>query len=115
MKDASQDAEVRIVAYLMLMKCPDFGVITEVKKLLANEEVNQGNTFCGQCQIVCQFFKTNISSSRILRVDTFEQFGQIFTSVQTTRPGPDFEPATGQEVRHGCTQILTQLGNFCLL
>jgi hypothetical protein len=31
---------------LMLMKCPDFGVITEVKKLLANEEVNQGNTFC---------------------------------------------------------------------
>jgi hypothetical protein len=48
MKDASQDAEVRIVAYLMLMKCPDFGVITEVKKLLASEEVNQGNTFCEQ-------------------------------------------------------------------
>ena len=48
MKDASQDAEVRIVAYLMLMKCPDFGVITEVKKLLATEEVNQGNTFCEQ-------------------------------------------------------------------
>ena len=51
MKDASQDAEVRIVAYLMLMKCPDFGVITEVKKLLATEEVNQGNTFCEICEI----------------------------------------------------------------
>ena len=59
MKDASQDAEVRIVAYLMLMKCPDFGVITEVKKLLATEEVNQGNTFCETCKKYvknfCQF------------------------------------------------------------
>ena len=57
MKDVSQDAEVRIVAYLMLMKCPDFGVITEVKKLLATEEVNQGNTFCEICEKFVSIFK----------------------------------------------------------
>jgi len=63
MKDSSQDAEVRIVAYLMRMKCPDFGVITEVKKLVATEEVNQGNTFCEQCQIVFNFFKPHFIQS----------------------------------------------------
>lgn len=40
--DSSEDSEIRIAAYLAVMKCADYQTILTVKNLLANEEVNQG-------------------------------------------------------------------------
>ncbi len=40
--DRSADSELRIAAYMGLMTCPDQQTVQHVKKLLAEEEVNQG-------------------------------------------------------------------------
>ncbi|KAK8390621.1 hypothetical protein O3P69_010366 [Scylla paramamosain] len=44
-QDHTQDAELRIAAYLELMRCPDFQVVKVVKQTLLNEEVNQVGSF----------------------------------------------------------------------
>lgn len=36
------EAEVRIAAYLQLMRCPSYGTVKAVKSTLESEEVNQG-------------------------------------------------------------------------
>ena len=43
--DGSEDSEIRITAYLMVMKCPDYPTIMKIKDLLSSEEVNQGKPF----------------------------------------------------------------------
>ncbi|XP_057368025.1 uncharacterized protein LOC130689027 [Daphnia carinata] len=43
--DSSEDSEIRIAAYLAMMKCADYQTILTVKNLLANEEVNQVGSF----------------------------------------------------------------------
>ncbi|XP_021356772.1 uncharacterized protein LOC110452518 [Mizuhopecten yessoensis] len=44
-KDRSEDSEIRIAAYLEVMKCASSEVISEVKEVLASEEVNQVGSF----------------------------------------------------------------------
>ncbi|XP_033737047.1 LOW QUALITY PROTEIN: uncharacterized protein LOC117325169 [Pecten maximus] len=44
-KDSSEDSEIRIAAYLEVMKCASSEVINEVKEVLAAEEVNQVGSF----------------------------------------------------------------------
>ncbi|XP_069127420.1 uncharacterized protein [Argopecten irradians] len=44
-KDSSEDSEIRIAAYLEVMKCANSEVIAEVKDTLATEEVNQVGSF----------------------------------------------------------------------
>ncbi len=41
--DESEDSEIRIAAYLGVMKCADYQTILNMKDLLANEQVNQGS------------------------------------------------------------------------
>ncbi|XP_071518164.1 uncharacterized protein [Panulirus ornatus] len=43
--DASQDSELRIAAYLELMRCADFQTVKLVKHMLLYEEVNQVGSF----------------------------------------------------------------------
>lgn len=42
LEDYSEDSEIRITAYLVVMKCVDYHTILKVRDLLDNEEVNQG-------------------------------------------------------------------------
>lgn len=42
LEDYSEDSEIRITAYLAVMKCVDYHTILKVRDLLDNEEVNQG-------------------------------------------------------------------------
>jgi len=39
----SIDSEVRIAAYLQVMRCPIYSVVRHIVSILDNEEVNQGN------------------------------------------------------------------------
>ena len=43
--DVSEDSEIRIAAYLAMMKCPDFRTILHMKELLLTEEMNQVGSF----------------------------------------------------------------------
>ncbi|XP_065216942.1 uncharacterized protein Apoltp isoform X2 [Planococcus citri] len=43
--NADNEAEIRIAAYLQLMRCPNYGAIKIVKNTLENEEVNQVGSF----------------------------------------------------------------------
>lgn len=43
--DVTEDTEIRIAAYLAVMKCPDFQTILNMKNLLVNEEMNQVGSF----------------------------------------------------------------------
>lgn len=40
--DTGYEAEVRIVAYLQLLKCPTYGTIKRIKTILETEKLNQG-------------------------------------------------------------------------
>lgn len=40
-RDATQDSELRIAAYLAVMQCPSPYFITQIKETLASEEVKQ--------------------------------------------------------------------------
>lgn len=42
LKNQNEDAEVRIAAYLQIMRCPNYVVIRTIKHCLEVEEVNQG-------------------------------------------------------------------------
>lgn len=42
LEDNSEDSEIRIAAYLGVMKCPNYQTILDIKDLLNNEEINQG-------------------------------------------------------------------------
>lgn len=42
-RDINNDAEVRIAAYLQVMRCPTYVTIRTIKHSLEIEEVNQGN------------------------------------------------------------------------
>ena len=42
LSDSTEDSEIRIAAYLAIIKCPDYKSFTSIKELLATEEVNQG-------------------------------------------------------------------------
>ncbi|KAJ9580712.1 hypothetical protein L9F63_024108, partial [Diploptera punctata] len=44
-RDQSQDTELRIAAYLEVMKCPSYNVIKTIKHSLNEEEVNQVGSF----------------------------------------------------------------------
>jgi hypothetical protein len=41
-RDQSADSELRIAAYLEVMKCPTYIVLKTIKHSLDEEEVNQG-------------------------------------------------------------------------
>lgn len=41
-RDPYQDSELRIAAYLQLMKCPNYLMIRAIRNTLENEEINQG-------------------------------------------------------------------------
>jgi hypothetical protein len=41
-RDQSADSELRIAAYLEVMKCPTYNVLKTIKHSLDEEEVNQG-------------------------------------------------------------------------
>lgn len=41
-RNQDEDAEVRIAAYLQIMRCPNYVVIRKIKQCLETEEVNQG-------------------------------------------------------------------------
>lgn len=41
-EDVSEDSEIRINAYLAIMKCVDYHTILRIKDLLNIEEINQG-------------------------------------------------------------------------
>ncbi|KAK3881181.1 hypothetical protein Pcinc_014366 [Petrolisthes cinctipes] len=43
--DPKQDSELRIAAYLELMRCPDYQIFNMVKEVLLHEEVNQVGSF----------------------------------------------------------------------
>lgn len=45
LSDVTEDSEIRIAAYLALMKCPDFQTILNMKEFLMNEEMNQVGSF----------------------------------------------------------------------
>ena len=45
LSDSSEDSEVRLTLYLIVMKCPDYTTVLKVKDLLENEEVNQVGSF----------------------------------------------------------------------
>lgn len=45
LKDMSADAELRINAYLAIMKCPDVETIAAISDVLENEEINQVGSF----------------------------------------------------------------------
>lgn len=52
-KDTMQDSELRIAAYLALMKCPTPSVVDSVREALEAEPVNQGmdsSSFVVSCQ-----------------------------------------------------------------
>jgi hypothetical protein len=40
--DNNEDSEIRIAAYLGVMKCSDYKTVLAIKDLLNREEVNQG-------------------------------------------------------------------------
>ena len=42
-RDDTEDSELRIAAYIQVMKCPNEYIISQVKDTLASEEVNQVN------------------------------------------------------------------------
>lgn len=42
LSDSTEDSEIRIAAYLAILKCPDYKSFTSIKDLLAKEEINQG-------------------------------------------------------------------------
>ena len=42
LQEATEDSEVRIAAYLSVMKCVDYQTFLDIKDLLKHEEVNQG-------------------------------------------------------------------------
>ena len=42
LSDSTEDSEIRIAAYLAIIKCPDYKSFTSIKELLVTEEVNQG-------------------------------------------------------------------------
>jgi len=42
-RDSDRDSELRIAAYLAVMKCPNSYFISQIKQTLASEEVNQVN------------------------------------------------------------------------
>jgi len=43
LEDKSQDSEVRIAAYLAIMRCPCTPALIRIEKMLAVEEFNQGS------------------------------------------------------------------------
>lgn len=43
------EAEVRIAAYLQIMKCPTYGTIKQIKTMLETEKLNQGNAYDTDC------------------------------------------------------------------
>ena len=50
LEDQQEDSEVRIAAFLGLMRCPTYGTIRLVKNILETEQVNQGKfprNICG--------------------------------------------------------------------
>ena len=49
LSDSTEDSEIRIAAYLVVLKCPDFNIFSAIKELLTKEEVNQGNRFYFLC------------------------------------------------------------------
>lgn len=61
-KDHAQDAELRIAAYLELMRCPDFQVVRVVKEALLNEEVNQGQS-SREREVFMRYGQTTIRDS----------------------------------------------------
>ncbi|XP_052061384.1 apolipophorins-like [Mytilus californianus] len=44
-RDDSEDSELRITAYIQMMKCPTDNILSQIKETLANEEVNQVGSF----------------------------------------------------------------------
>ena len=42
-RDDTEDSELRIAAYIQVMKCPNEYIISQVRDTLASEEVNQVN------------------------------------------------------------------------
>lgn len=66
--DGSEDSEIRITAYLMVMKCPDYPTIIKIKDLLSSEEVNQGKPFLNLDQIqhlIDYYFFLNLKWGRL--------------------------------------------------
>ena len=45
LRDTEEDSELRINAYLSLMECPNEDVLTDIRRLLEEEEVNQVGSF----------------------------------------------------------------------
>lgn len=43
--DTTEDSEIRITAYLMVMECADYPTFLRIKDLLIHEEVNQVGSF----------------------------------------------------------------------
>ena len=41
LSDKTEDSEIRINTYLMLMHCPNMELVEQMKSLLDNEEINQ--------------------------------------------------------------------------
>lgn len=44
-RNQTMDTEIRIAAYLQVMRCPDYITIRTISHCLQNEEVNQGKIF----------------------------------------------------------------------
>lgn len=42
LEETREDAEVRVAAYLSVVQCADHDVMTHIRRLLANEPINQG-------------------------------------------------------------------------
>lgn len=51
-RDQEVDSEVRIAAYLQVMRCPDYITVRIVKHCLHEEEVNQGRCCCSHLVMV---------------------------------------------------------------
>ena len=55
LSDNSEDSEIRISAYLGVMKCSDYKTVLTIKDLLNREEVNQGFNY--NIKYYQQYFK----------------------------------------------------------
>lgn len=67
-RNVDVDVEVRIAAYLQVMKCPTYVTIRTIKHALEVEEVNQGIVLCQENLTIVTLF----ACSRLVRLEPFK-------------------------------------------
>lgn len=78
LKDARQDSEVRIKAYLALVKCPNAQVAQHIKNVLETEKINQ----------VGSFITSSLKNIRASVNPAYETAKQFFGGIPTTKHFP---------------------------